>query len=71
MEAQIAADALAAERAECSLIWIAESRGEVIDFRPTTSPQAVLGVWLVHQPRAVAADSSPLHAFDLVQPGRR
>ena len=34
------------ERSECSLIWAAEAKGEVIDFRPTTSPQAVLGVQL-------------------------
>jgi hypothetical protein len=39
MLATISADSLAAERAECALIWHAETRGEVIDFRPTTSPQ--------------------------------
>ncbi|WP_338305172.1 hypothetical protein, partial [Bradyrhizobium ottawaense] len=43
-EGQIGADMLAAERAECALIWHAAAKGEVIDFRPTTSPQAVLGV---------------------------
>jgi hypothetical protein len=44
ISAQISADSLAAERAECALIWHAAERGEVIDFRPTTSPQGVLGV---------------------------
>jgi hypothetical protein len=46
-EARISADMLATERSECSLIWIAESRGEVIDFRSTTTPMAVLGVCTV------------------------
>jgi hypothetical protein len=38
-EAQIMADALMIERAECSVIWHAEAKGEVIDFRADTSPQ--------------------------------
>ena len=46
MLATIDADDLAAQRAECSLIWAADARGEVIDFRPTISPQAALGVSL-------------------------
>jgi hypothetical protein len=44
MEAQIMADALVIERSEGALIWHAEAKGEVIDFRSDTSPQAVLGV---------------------------
>jgi hypothetical protein len=44
MEAEISTSVLMIERSECSLIWAAEAKGEVIDFRATTSPQAVLGV---------------------------
>ncbi|MCD9821625.1 hypothetical protein [Bradyrhizobium japonicum] len=58
-EAQIGADMLAAERAECALIWHAAAKDEVIDFRPTTSPQAVLGVALRTVPRAPSGPSSP------------
>ena len=50
MEAEISTSVLMIERSECSLIWAAEAKGEVIDFRPTTSPQAVLGVRLDRQP---------------------
>jgi hypothetical protein len=67
--ATISADSLAAERAECALIWHALAKGEVIDFRPTTSPQAVLGVGLRTQPRAPDGPSSPGHSYDLIQPG--
>ena len=50
------------ERSECSLIWAAEAKGEVIDFRPTTSPQAVLCVRLDRQPdqEAASAFNSPI-----------
>lgn len=58
-EAQIGADMLAAERAECALIWHADDKGEVIDFRCTTSPQAALGVALRTVPRAPNGPSSP------------
>ncbi|UGY28182.1 hypothetical protein HU675_0016255 [Bradyrhizobium septentrionale] len=54
MLATIDADDLLAQRAECSLIWAAAERGEIIDFRPTTSPQAVLGVALRTVPHADA-----------------
>src|SRR5262249_46406491 len=37
LEAQIMADTLIIERAECSVIWHAEARGDVIDFRRDTS----------------------------------
>ena len=50
MEAEISTSVLMIERSECSLIWAAEAKGEVIDFRPTTSPQVVLGVRLDRQP---------------------
>ena len=50
MEAEIWTLVLMIERSECSLIWAAEAKGEVIDFRPTTSPQAVLCVRLDRQP---------------------
>src|SRR4029079_11392347 len=52
MLATISADSLAAERAECALLWHADAKGEVLDFRPTTTPMAAIGVRLVHQPRA-------------------
>jgi hypothetical protein len=71
MLATISADSLAAERAECALIWHADARGEVIDLRPTTSPQAALGVALRTVPRAVAPGTTGGHAYDLVQPGGR
>jgi hypothetical protein len=50
------ADALMIERSECSLIWHAEAKGELIDFRSDTTAQAVLDVRLVTTPRA---DPSP------------
>jgi hypothetical protein len=59
MLATISADSLAAERSECACIWHAAERGEIIDFRPTTSPQAVLGVQLVTAPRAEETGSTP------------
>ena len=55
MLATIGADSLAAERAECALIWAAAERGEIIDFRATTTPQRVLGVALRTVPRAAPA----------------
>ena len=62
MEAEISTSVLMIERSECSLIWAAEAKGEVIDFRPTTSPQAVLGVRLDRQPdqEAASAFNSPI-----------
>ena len=57
---------LAVERNECSLIWATEAKGEIVDFRSTTSPQAVLGVRLRTQPRPVAPGTSPEHARDIV-----
>jgi hypothetical protein len=65
----INADSLSAERAECSLIWAAAERGEIIDFRPTTTPAAAIGVALRTQPHEVTAGSSPMHAWDVVQSG--
>jgi hypothetical protein len=49
-EAQIMADMLAVERKECALIFAAEAQGSVIDFRPDTSVQALLGIRLVTAP---------------------
>jgi hypothetical protein len=63
MEAEISTSVLMIERSECSLIWAAEAKGEVIDFRPpATSPQAVLGVRLDRQPdqEAASAFNSPI-----------
>ena len=32
------------ERRECALVWDAESRGELLDFRHNTTPASLLGV---------------------------
>ena len=56
LEAEISTSVLMIERRECSLIRAAEAKGKVIDFRPTTSPQAVLGVRLDRQKLAKYAD---------------
>jgi hypothetical protein len=70
-EAQISSDMLAIERSECALIWTAEIKGEVLDFRSDTTPMAVLGLRLVNQPRAnPSPGTSPGHAYDIVC-GRR
>ena len=69
VEAQISADMLAIERAECGLIWIAESRGEVLDFRSETSPMAALGIALQIVPRADQPQTSWMHSYDIVEPG--
>jgi hypothetical protein len=69
-EAQIGADMLAAERAECALIWHAEARGEILDFRPDTTPMAALGVALKTVPRAAPSGTSPEHGYNIVG-GRR
>ncbi|MFG3595539.1 hypothetical protein [Bradyrhizobium sp. RDI18] len=65
-EAQIMADALLIERSECALIWAAESKGEVLDFRGDTTVQAVLGLTLVQRPRANPSGTSPEHAFNII-----
>jgi hypothetical protein len=64
MLATIGADALAAERAECALIWHAESKDEVLPFRADTSPLAVLGVRLVQAP--YRAPDHGGHSFDII-----
>jgi hypothetical protein len=69
-EAQIGSDMLMIERAEIACIWAAEAQGEIIDFRADTSPQAVIGVRLVNQPRVNGSGTSAGHAFDLIG-GRR
>jgi hypothetical protein len=71
MEAEINQSALMIERNECSLIWAADAKGEIVDFRSTTSPQAVLGVRLRNVPRATNGHSTSPFAYDLVQPGGR
>jgi hypothetical protein len=57
-EATITGDMLAVERSECALIWHADAKGDVIDFRSTTSPLAVLGLNLttpaILPPRSVS-----------------
>jgi hypothetical protein len=66
-EAQIGGLMLEAERAECSLIFHAERKGEIIDFRVDTSPQALLGVRLVTRPHAdPSPGTSEGHAYDIV-----
>ena len=58
---KISTSVLMIERRECSLIRAAEAKGKVIDFRPTTSPQAVLGVRLDRQPdQDASAFNSPI-----------
>ena len=70
-EAQISAHMLAAERAECSAIWIAETRNnEILDFRPDTTPMAALGVALRTVPRAAPPPTSPEQGYNIVG-GRR
>jgi hypothetical protein len=66
LEAQIASDMLSAERAECSLIWAADAKGEIIDFRNDTSSVAVLGVELRTVPQRAPGPSSPNLAFDRI-----
>jgi hypothetical protein len=75
MEAQINSDMLAAERCECSLIWAAAQRGEVVDFRPDTTPMAALGVSLRTAPRVETPEPSSgtqlaMVAMTIVLPGR-
>jgi hypothetical protein len=69
--ATIMVDALAIERLECALIFAAEAKGEVIDFRADTSAQSVLGVRLITAP--YQAPNYDGHAFTVTQPfgGRR
>jgi hypothetical protein len=69
MLAAIDADDLAAQRAECALIWHAAARGEIIDFRPTTSPQAAIGVSL--RTTVPPADASPETSPGYSWPWRR
>jgi len=46
------------------LIWAAEAKGEAIDFRSDTTPQALLGVRLVTAPRAnPSPGTSPEHVI--------
>jgi hypothetical protein len=59
------ADALMIERAECSLIWFAESNDEVIDFCGDTTPMALLGLRLVNAPRVEATGTTPGYSWDL------
>ena len=69
-EATITGDTLAVERSECGLIWHADAKGEVIDFRADTTAQAVLGVRIVTAPR-VEAGTSVGYAYDLIASGRQ
>jgi hypothetical protein len=68
-EAELGAEILDVERAECALIWAADARRKTLDFRPDTSPMAVLGVGLVTKPAGPKGTSSQ-HAYDVIQPGR-
>jgi hypothetical protein len=69
--AQTNSDRLAAEKSEVSLIWAAEARGDVIDFRSDTTPCAAIGVALKNVPRAAPPSTSPQHAYDIMRPGGR
>jgi hypothetical protein len=66
MEATITAAMLDCERLETACIWAADSEGEVIDFRSTTDPRAVLGVRLIAAPGVAVRGSSVDHAYDVV-----
>jgi hypothetical protein len=71
-QAQISSDVLAIERAEVACIWHAETQNnEILDFRADTSPQALLGLRLVNQPRANVPGTTGGHAYDIVHGGRR
>jgi hypothetical protein len=71
MTAQITADELLIQRAECSLIWHAEAQGEIIDFRADTSPLALLGIQLRTAPAInPSPGTSRDHGYDVVY-GRR
>jgi hypothetical protein len=49
-----------------------KAQGEIMDFRSATTPQSLLGVRLINQPRMNGSTgSSPEHADDLVMPGGR
>jgi hypothetical protein len=63
-EAHIREEMLGLERCECALIATAEARGEVIDYRVGTSPQAVLAVSLVTVPAPTG--TSPGLAYDVI-----
>ncbi len=69
--AQINADMLSAERSECAVIWHADTRGEILDFRGDTSAAAAIGVSLRTLPHAAPPNTSPQHAYDLMRPGGR
>jgi hypothetical protein len=57
------------ERAECSLIWAAQSRDELIDFRAGTGPAAVLGLRsVIAASRPAPAGTNPGHGYDVVGP---
>ena len=62
-EARLGALLLEVERCECGAIWHAEAKGELIDFRGTVSPQAVLGVTLVTRP-PTPRGTSPQHVIE-------
>ena len=64
--AQITFDSLVCERAECSLIWSADAKGDVIGFRSTTSPQAVLGLTLTTRTPVSERGSSLEHALSII-----
>jgi hypothetical protein len=49
-EAELGAEILDIEGAECALIWAADARRETLDFRPDTNPMAVLAVGLAMKP---------------------
>jgi hypothetical protein len=53
------------ERAECSLIWAAQSRDETVDFRTSTSPAVVLGLRSIIATSPAPSGTSPEHAYDV------
>jgi hypothetical protein len=66
-EAELGAEILDIERAECAPIWAAD--GETLDFRPDTNPMAVLAVGLVMKPAGLKG-TSPGHGYNIIHPGR-
>ena len=64
--ADVGAEALKAERAECAIIhWLETEKGELVDYREGTSPLALLGVELETVP-PVLPGTSYGHSYEVV-----
>jgi hypothetical protein len=62
---------LAVERNEAALVRQAQSQSLPVEHRADISPLALLRLWLITAARVTNGHTSPDHAYDLVQPGRR